>query len=318
MPDKYVPPVGVAGVARNGDALNYRGRVAFQNAPVVERAGVALLAVAEDVLVRVGIAGQKPPLDARGKGGAPAPPQAGSPHFAQSRLRRHLGKRLVQRGVAPVGDVLVKVGGVNVARVPQGNALLLRPHRVVVQMGNACRRRRAVPQVADSVFRQRNPAANMPRHYALRHFRGNIPVKHPGAAGRLHIQQRFGETETQRAHLGYAGRHILPPQGVLDGGHHLKTAGRLAGQPGADAYPGAVAGGKLLPAPPGFGADFGVAGGLLRSHRATALLRMKARQAAVGQRDVRRMRTERVRCGFSGRAQRRPGRRRFGPGRRRA
>ena len=53
-------------------------------------------------------------------------------------------RALFSAGVAAVGDVLVQVGGVDVARIAQSDTLLQRHHGVVVQVGNAVRRRVAV------------------------------------------------------------------------------------------------------------------------------------------------------------------------------
>ena len=255
MPDENVAPVGVAGVTGNGDAFHDGGRVAFQDTPVVESAGVALLAVAENVLVGIRVAGQKAPLDPGWKGRPPAPPQPGGSHLAQRGLRRHLGKRLVQGGVTAVGDVLVQVGRVNVAGVPQGNALFPGPHRMVVQMGDAVGGLIPRAQVAEGVFGDGPPAGNMLRHDALRQFGGNIAVENARAAGQLHIQQRLGETQPQRADFRHIGGCAAPRQRIPDGGDDFKPAGRFAGQPGADAHPGPVAGGKQLPATLRLGAD---------------------------------------------------------------
>ena len=75
--DVDVGLVGPHGVRPDEHALEYRVRVALQDCPVHERAGVALVGVADDVLLVPGGVMAELPLEPGREPGAAAPAQAG-------------------------------------------------------------------------------------------------------------------------------------------------------------------------------------------------------------------------------------------------
>ena len=119
--------VDVALVAAGGErgdhhALDDRMGVALHDGAVHERAGVALVAVADHILLALGLAADAVPLSARGKARAAA---AGIEDLTADVLVGHLKERLFESGVAVVGKVFVNVLGVRRAAVFQHHALLL-------------------------------------------------------------------------------------------------------------------------------------------------------------------------------------------------
>ena len=99
--------------------------VALHDGAVHERAGVALVAVADHILLALGLAADAVPLSARGKARAAAAAQAGIEDLTADVLVGHLKERLFESGVAVVGKVFVNVLGVRRAAVFQHHALLL-------------------------------------------------------------------------------------------------------------------------------------------------------------------------------------------------
>ena len=255
MANEDVTPVGVASVARDGDALDDRGGIALEDAAIIEGAGVSLLAVAKDVLVGIRITGQEPPLDAGRERRTTSTTEAGCSNLAESVFGRHLGEGFVQGRVPTVGDVLVEIGRIYVAGVAQGDTLLQSHHRVVCKVRDAWRRLGVVPKVANGVFGQGRPTGHMLTHDAVCQFRSGPTVKHPGAIGHLHVQQRLGETQAKGPDFRDVGCHLLLFQGGVDGGDDLKPASSFASQSGADADPWPVAGGQVFPPEAGFGED---------------------------------------------------------------
>ena len=83
-PDVDVALVGPHGVARDGHGLQNGMGVALQHRAVHERAGIALVGVAADVLHPVGAhrVGGELPLFARGEARAAPAPQAGGQHLS--------------------------------------------------------------------------------------------------------------------------------------------------------------------------------------------------------------------------------------------
>ena len=88
--------VGSAGrVAGQYHSFDQGVGVALEDSLVVVGAGVALFAVAQDVLDRGIGAGQEPPLGAGGEGCAAPPAEAGVGDLGQGLFGGHLGEGLV-------------------------------------------------------------------------------------------------------------------------------------------------------------------------------------------------------------------------------
>ena len=133
------------------------------------------------------------------------------------------------------------------ARVAEGDALLLSQHGMVVEIGDAVRGGVRLAQVADGISGYRPPSDDVLADDYLGDLRRDPLVKHPGAAGRLHVQQRFGKAQAQGADFGNICRHAVCLQGSVHGTHDFKAAGGLTREAGANPNPWAVTVGQSPP-----------------------------------------------------------------------
>ena len=115
---------GPNGIGADEHALNEGVGVRLDDGPVHEGAGVALVGVADEVLLLPLCLPGGIPLEPRGEAGAAAAGQAGDLDLLDDLLGLHL-QGLVQGLVAVVVDVVVDAGGVDHAAVAQGHPLLL-------------------------------------------------------------------------------------------------------------------------------------------------------------------------------------------------
>ena len=115
--DVDVALAGPDRVAGDGHALQHAVRVALQDAAVHERAGVALVGVADrrTCCAPAALATVRPLQAGRVAGAAPAA-QAAADDLVDDLGRGHLGQRRLQRLVAAAGEVVVQVLGVDPAR----------------------------------------------------------------------------------------------------------------------------------------------------------------------------------------------------------
>ena len=104
--------------------LEDRMRVAFEDGTVHECAGVALVRVADDVLLRDLIPCRKVPLHAGREACAASAAKARILHDLDDLLRRHFGEYLAERGIAVHGDVLFDLFRVDDAAVAKRNTHL--------------------------------------------------------------------------------------------------------------------------------------------------------------------------------------------------
>ena len=95
------------GVGGDGHAFDHAVRVAFEHGAVHERARVAFVGVAEDVLHVAGGLARELPLEAGREARAAAAAQARLLDLVDDLLGRHLGERLGERRVAVAGDVFL-------------------------------------------------------------------------------------------------------------------------------------------------------------------------------------------------------------------
>ena len=117
--------VAADGKTRDHHALKHAVGVALHHAAVHERAGVALVAVADDVFLCALLLARAVPFASGGETAAAAAAQAGIENVAADLLVRHLEQRLFKRAVTALGDVLLDVLGVRRAAVSQHHAVLL-------------------------------------------------------------------------------------------------------------------------------------------------------------------------------------------------
>src|SRR5208283_3141703 len=122
-------------------------RVALEHAAVHESAGVALVGVADDVLVLPLVLGDRPPLQPRGIPGATPAPQAAAGDGVDHLRGIHLSNYFVERAIAAGRDVRFDALGLDRAAILQHDRLLAgeeRPagitppggHRAAVQSGH--------------------------------------------------------------------------------------------------------------------------------------------------------------------------------------
>ena len=117
--DVDVALVRVDGIARDAHGFQNGVGIAFQHGTIHERAGVALVGVADHVLVGGLVDGSELPLEARGEAGAAAAAEAGLSDLFHDLLPGHLGEDLAKSGIAVHGDILLDVLRVDDATVAQ-------------------------------------------------------------------------------------------------------------------------------------------------------------------------------------------------------
>jgi hypothetical protein len=100
------------GVGRDRHRLDHRERVALHDHPVLERPRLRFVGVADQVVRSARLARHRLPLAAGGERRAAAPHQLGVGHLAEHALRADL-QRASERGVAAVGAVVLKAGGID-------------------------------------------------------------------------------------------------------------------------------------------------------------------------------------------------------------
>ena len=126
----------VDGIASDAHGFQDGVGIAFQHGTIHERAGVALVGVADHVLMGRGIPAGELPLEAGGEAGAAAAAQAGLGDFLDDLLAGHFGEDLAQGGIAIHGDVLLDVLGVDDAAVAERHTELGLVELDVLQRGD--------------------------------------------------------------------------------------------------------------------------------------------------------------------------------------
>ena len=99
--------------------------IAFQDGAVHERAGVALVRVAADILLIRVILLAELPLEAGGEAGAAAAPQARIKKGLDYIVRSHLGENFSEGLISAGSDILFNIFRIDDAAVAQGNPVLL-------------------------------------------------------------------------------------------------------------------------------------------------------------------------------------------------
>ena len=124
-PDIDVALAAAHGKSRDHHALQHAVGVALHNGAVHKCAGVALVAVADDVLLLGLLLSSALPLAARGESAAAAAPESRVRDGLADFLSGHLEEGLFKAGVAALGDILLNILGVAAAAVFQHHPVLL-------------------------------------------------------------------------------------------------------------------------------------------------------------------------------------------------
>ena len=136
-------------VAGDDHGLEDAVGVALQRRAVHVGAGVALVRVADHVLLPLGLGLRELPLEARREAGAAAAAEAGLQHLLDDLLRRHLEEHLLDRLVAVARDVVLDLLRVDDAAVAQDDAVLLLVERDVRLGDELLRLLRVVAEALD-------------------------------------------------------------------------------------------------------------------------------------------------------------------------
>ena len=116
---------GADGVAADGHGFQHRVGVAFQNGTIHERAGVALVGVADHVLLVSLGSGGKLPLLAGGETSAATAAQTGLQHLVNNLLEGSFrSEPCPERLIAVESNIFVDVFGVDTTAVPQSQTHL--------------------------------------------------------------------------------------------------------------------------------------------------------------------------------------------------
>jgi len=125
VPDVDVALVRADRVSADDHAFDHTVGIAFHEAAVHVGAGIAFIAVGDDIL---GIA-MRPahafPLDGRVKSSAAAAPEAGFFHFADNGFGRHFGKHFTQRLIAVDGKIIFNARRIDHAVLAENHPVLL-------------------------------------------------------------------------------------------------------------------------------------------------------------------------------------------------
>jgi len=194
------------GETGNGHALNHRVRIAFQNGPVHERAGVTFVGVADDILHVAGGFAAQLPLEAGGKAAAAAAAQPGFLDFADDFLRRPGAENAGQGAVAVAGDVFLDFFRIDPPAIAQGDAHLLGGEGEIAERRERLDGLRfiggrvAFRNAADHPLADGGEVDHVLLNQARHHVRQDIGIEHVGTAVELDIHQRLLGAHAETAH----------------------------------------------------------------------------------------------------------------------
>ncbi|CCX42659.1 putative uncharacterized protein [Clostridium sp. CAG:1024] len=112
------------GIACDGHGFEHSVGVAFQHGAIHERARVALVGVADDILGVASVVRGKLPLHAGREACAAAAAKAGGFHEVDDLLRRHAREHFAERLIPVHADIFFDVLGIDDAAVAERNAHL--------------------------------------------------------------------------------------------------------------------------------------------------------------------------------------------------
>ena len=198
-PDVDVGLGGADGEAAGDHALQQAMRIGFADGAVHEGAGIALVGIADHVLLITGRVEGHLPLLARGEAAAAPAPQAAGDHVLHHLLAGLAMQELVEGRVATPGDVFVDGVEVHEARIGQHPALLQGQEGVLVQVGHLLV---SLEAVAAELAQQQVAGDGAGEHLiqqAIHLLGGHVPEGHAGHAGQLDVHHRLFRAEAHAA-----------------------------------------------------------------------------------------------------------------------
>ena len=147
--DVDVALVGADGITADHHRLKHRVGIAFQRRTVHVRARVALVRVADHVLLTLRLLRRGLPLHASREARAATTAETGLLHLFDDLLRRHLEENLLERLVAVTRDVILDLLGIDHAAVAKNDTELLLVERDVRLSVRILRLRGIVAETAD-------------------------------------------------------------------------------------------------------------------------------------------------------------------------
>jgi hypothetical protein len=219
---------GADAVGGDGHALDQPMGIALDHRTVHERARVALVGVADEVLVVAGRAAGELPLLPGGKAAAaPAPQSAGLDHVADL-VGRQLLEGLGQGLVAAAGHVLFDLRGIDDSTVGQHPTLLRREEGMLVEIGHLRPGRQRVVAMLPQYPLVGDLAAEDGIQQGW-HRLGRYPAeRHPRLAGQLHVDDRLFRAEPDAADAHHVGLDLVMVQVFVNGVERLAGAGSQA------------------------------------------------------------------------------------------
>ena len=251
-PHVDVPLMRTDGVGGDEHALKDRMGIAVHDRRVHEGAGIALVAVADDVLHIARRLARKVPFRARGKARATATAQAGVKHLLDDLLGAHAGEGLARGLVTAARQVLVEALRVDGAHVAQRDPRLLGVEGDVVGTGDTLAARRVdVEQILHDLAPGEVLLDDARNILELEARIVRVAARHDGewplgteavaaADGHLHgigeagfrhlVAERLMHLERACEHAGCAGAHRDPHATVARRRHaHLDAGGGAGG-----------------------------------------------------------------------------------------
>ncbi len=205
---------GTDGDAGDGHPLDQDVRVAFHDHAIGEGAGVALVGVADDVLLVGRGTEHRLPLDASGECSATTTAKAGGGHRIHDRRRGH-SECVRETAISAIRDVVVERDGIGDADAREGEPLL--PGEVRVLLSEA----------KGELVRLTLEEAGIEQAGDIGGVYGTVGHT---SRGRLHLHHRLEPEQATRAIAHEV--HIEPAHGGLggDGASHLLGAHREGGR----------------------------------------------------------------------------------------
>ena len=224
-------------------------RIAFEDRPVHERARIAFVGVADDVLGVAGRFAAQFPFHAGRETPAAAAAQTGFFDLANDFFGRPCGEGAGERAVTVTGDVLFDFFWIDDAAVGEHDPDLFAGERQVTKLRDVLNRLRLVGgrfafgRAADGPFPNGPAVDDVFLDQTLHHVGLDVGIKHMRTAVELDVHKRFLGAHADAADARHGYREFPATEFLLDGLHRLARAGGNAAGASADkdgrASPGA-------------------------------------------------------------------------------